>query len=663
MGRNHGADDGARSSVTSRIADVLASLANRLAATTWRSETDTILSWLSAAIGTNGASLFELRPATGRWDAELVSTWPGRGGASPAPETIGELSERWVDILSEGRALPGEPEYVSSYVLRVLERIGRSGSVIVPVVADDEPWGFITLEGPHDVRRLSETDLALLAAIGSVIGAAIARERADRHLRDAELRYQTLVEQIPAITYIDQPDPDSPTRFRPVYVSPQVERILGYRPEELEGNADLWIELLHEEDRERALAADAAHHVTGDPLENEYRLLARSGRTVWVRDGARMVRDELGNPMYSHGVLLDITEQRRAEHRRNESEALLRTVVESEPECVMLLDQRGTVRMMNPAGLQMVEAEAHHDVEGRSVEDLVAPEHSDAIRSLVAATLRGEEGTLEFDVVGLRGTRRSVDSHAVPFRDVSGKIVGCLSITRDITERKRTTAELARTRRELLEILAHELFTPLTVIQGAAITMVQQGDALRPDERGDLLDGVERASQRLRRLVAALAAAARLEDDRISLEREPVQVAELVSRAVRRFPVESDRFDVRVPEPTLEMTADLDLATTALATILDNALDMSEGPIEVEAAERSGRVTVTVLDHGPGIPQGRHEEIFEPFTQIDSSLTRRHEGLGIGLYLARRIMEAHEGHIEVIERPGYGAVIELSFSR
>jgi two-component system sensor histidine kinase VicK len=256
-----------------------------------------------------------------------------------------------------------------------------------------------------------------------------------------------------------------------------------------------------------------------------------------------------------------------------------------------------------------------------------------------------------------------VDSHAVPFRDVSGKIVGCLSITRDITERKRTTAELARTRRELLEILAHELFTPLTVIQGAAITMVQQGDALRPDERGDLLDGVERASQRLRRLVAALAAAARLEDDRISLEREPVQVAELVSRAVRRFPVESDRFDVRVPEPTLEMTADLDLATTALATILDNALDMSEGPIEVEAAERSGRVTVTVLDHGPGIPQGRHEEIFEPFTQIDSSLTRRHEGLGIGLYLARRIMEAHEGHIEVIERPGYGAVIELSFSR
>jgi PAS domain S-box-containing protein len=310
--------------VTSRIADVLSSLANRLATETWRSGTDATFSSLCAAVGAKGASLFELRQSTGRWDAELVSTWPGREGAGPQPRTIGELSERWVQVLTEGRALPGEAEYASWYVLRVLERSGRSGSVIVPVVAGDEPRGFITLDGSN-VRRWSETDLSLLAAIGSVIGAAIAREGTDRHLQDAELRYQTLVEQIPAIAYIDRPDPDSPTRFRPVYFSPQVERILGYRPEELEGNAELWIELLHPDDRERALAADAAHHSTGEPLENDYRLLARDGRIVWVRDEARMVRDEVGAPRFSHGVLLDVTEQKRAElELRGAMEALTR---------------------------------------------------------------------------------------------------------------------------------------------------------------------------------------------------------------------------------------------------------------------------------------------------------------------------------------------------
>jgi signal transduction histidine kinase len=107
--------------------------------------------------------------------------------------------------------------------------------------------------------------------------------------------------------------------------------------------------------------------------------------------------------------------------------------------------------------------------------------------------------------------------------------------------------------------------------------------------------------------------------------------------------------------------ANLELATTALATVLDNALDMSAGPVEIEAAERPGWVTVTVLDHGHGIPPDRRDEIFELFTQVDSSLTRHHEGLGIGLYLARRIMDAHGGHIDVIERRGYGAVFELSF--
>jgi PAS domain S-box-containing protein len=318
-------EGGGTSDMTSRIADVLASIADRLAAKTWRSENDTILSSLCAAVETNGASVFELRPAAGRWDAELVRTWPRREGTSSEPETIGELAGRWVRVLTEGRALPGDSEHGSWYVLRILERSGRSGSVIVPVVAGDKPWGFITLEGSQEARRWSETELTLLAAIGSVIGGSIVREGADEHLRDAELRYQTLVEQIPAITYIDQPDPDSPTRFRPVYLSPQVERILGYRPAELEGNADLWIELLHEEDRERALAADAAHHATGDDLENEYRLLARDGRIVWVRDEARMVLDESGDPSYSHGVLLDITEEKHAElELRGALEALTR---------------------------------------------------------------------------------------------------------------------------------------------------------------------------------------------------------------------------------------------------------------------------------------------------------------------------------------------------
>jgi PAS domain S-box-containing protein len=299
------------SASSSRIAATLAATAQRLAAGDWRPEVDGILSSLADAVGGDAASLFELRPRDERWSGVLTAAWP-RDSASDLV-TIEELPDRWVRLLAEARALAGDTDRTSWYVTRILERGGRPGSLIVPIVTGTEAWGFILLERPRQGPSWSDDDLALLGTIGSVIGAAIVRGRADRHLRDVELRYQTLVEQIPAITYIDQPDPDSPTGFRPVFISPQSEAILGYAPEEIEGDPVLWIQLLHDEDRERALAADAGHHSTGDPLANEYRLLARDGRVVWVHDEARMVTDESGNPAYSHGVLLDITERKLGE--------------------------------------------------------------------------------------------------------------------------------------------------------------------------------------------------------------------------------------------------------------------------------------------------------------------------------------------------------------
>jgi PAS domain S-box-containing protein len=309
---------------SSRIAATLAATTQRLAAGDWRPEVDGLLSSLVDAVGAEAASLFELRPRDERWSAVLVATWP-RETAASEPETLEELSGRWVRLLAEGRALPGDTDRASWYVTRILDRGGRSGSLIVPIVTGNEAWGFITVERPRQRPSWSDDDLALLGAIGSVIGAAIVRERADRHLRDVELRYQTLVEQIPAITYIDQPDPDSPTGFRPIFISPQSQAILGYAPAEIEGDPVLWIQLLHEEDRERALAADARHHSTGDPLANEYRLLARDGRIVWVHDEARMVTDVTGQG-YSHGVLLDITERKLVEqdlHRAMDALALV----------------------------------------------------------------------------------------------------------------------------------------------------------------------------------------------------------------------------------------------------------------------------------------------------------------------------------------------------
>ena len=137
------------------------------------------------------------------------------------------------------------------------------------------------------------------------------RKRAEQKIRDAEQRYRTLVEQIPAVTYIDPvDDPDTS-----LYTSPQIEQMLGYTPQEWQ-NEKLWPKCLHPDDRERILAADKRFEAGGgEPFREEYRLLAKDGSVVWVREEAVLVRDEAGEPLYWQGVFYDLTERKALEER------------------------------------------------------------------------------------------------------------------------------------------------------------------------------------------------------------------------------------------------------------------------------------------------------------------------------------------------------------
>jgi PAS domain S-box-containing protein len=143
------------------------------------------------------------------------------------------------------------------------------------------------------------------------------RRRAEEALGRSEERYRTLVEQIPAVTYIQEPVESSNPKAV-TYMSPQYETILGYPAQSEMIDEEHWQKTLHPADRERVLVEDARTDETGEPFDVEYRIIAGDGRVVWVWDQATLVRNEEGHPLYWLGVQYDITERKRAEEALKE---------------------------------------------------------------------------------------------------------------------------------------------------------------------------------------------------------------------------------------------------------------------------------------------------------------------------------------------------------
>ena len=136
------------------------------------------------------------------------------------------------------------------------------------------------------------------------------RKVATERLAEVEARYRTLLESVPAITYVQRIDKPGT-----VYVSPQVKTILGWEPEDCQDDPDHWEKLLHPDDRERVMAEDARTNASGEPFDVEYRQRTCDGRYVWLHDQATIVRDAEGRPLYWQGLLVDVTERKTAEER------------------------------------------------------------------------------------------------------------------------------------------------------------------------------------------------------------------------------------------------------------------------------------------------------------------------------------------------------------
>jgi PAS domain S-box-containing protein len=333
--------------------------------------------------------------------------------------------------------------------------------------------------------------------------------------------------------------------------------------------------------------------------------------------------------------------------------------------------------------VEFVSPNVHH-VLGYSAQDFLSGRvvYADIIHpddlARVAEEVRShsEAGDLVFEhedyrILDPSGRVRWIRDHTAIWRDAEGRITHYFGYILDSTARhealdaidraRRAAESAARMKSEFLANVSHELRTPLTLILGPLEALLQGEVAPLPEEALRCLRRVRRSAERLAALVSDLLDFARLEAGRETVRRERVDVGALAAALVDEArPVAAARgltLTLASEGEGLCATADPLRLDQILLNLLGNALKFTPagGRVEVSVCRAGAEVEVAVSDTGPGIPADQLGRIFERFEQLDTSLTRRHEGAGIGLALVKALAERMGGSVAVQSQPGEGA--------
>jgi two-component system sensor histidine kinase KdpD len=223
-----------------------------------------------------------------------------------------------------------------------------------------------------------------------------------------------------------------------------------------------------------------------------------------------------------------------------------------------------------------------------------------------------------------------------------------------------------RLQKTLLDAISHDLKTPLTAIMGSLNIILSEGQGLTAGDRKELMAVMYDQAKRLDRLITGILEMTRLEAGAIRLRREPTQLTDVIEIAMAHLPEMSTerRCRVKVPPGLPLVLIDSVLLSHALANLFDNALKFSptDAPIEVEARQADGHVLIGVADRGIGVPADELDRVFEKFyrrKQADA-VQAAATGTGLGLAVAKGIVEAHGGRIWAEQRRGGGIVVRVS---
>jgi two-component system cell cycle sensor histidine kinase/response regulator CckA len=389
-----------------------------------------------------------------------------------------------------------------------------------------------------------------------------------------------------------------------------------------------------------------------------------------VRRGAQdyLVKGDISGPLVMRVVRYAI-ERKQVEAVLRASEARYRTLVETSPNGITLADLEGKLLLCNPQAARLHSYASPEAMVGVNFFKLIAPHDRHPAAANIRKTLNeGRVTNGEYTMLRRDGSPFPAEISTAVQCNTSGAPVGFICITRDITERKKVIdaeKQVVMLEKEFLSKEAGELRAPILSVM-ECLNLLGSGKITGGDGQEMVLRRGVKDVNSLLDMVDELLDFSLLESERLILKREQVDLGKVISEVLGAFKEQAIARRVSLLAGSMEVpllvTADAARMRRVLVRLVQNAINFSDkdGTVLVTAKAMKGKILINVIDEGSGITVEDSERILEKYYQVEHPLNQNTFGMGLGLYTAKQIVEAHGGTLTVSSQLGAGSTFGIS---
>ena len=468
-----------------------------------------------------------------------------------------------------------------------------------------------------------------------------------------ERRYRDLVDNASDMIY--RTDPFG--RF--TFVNPVATRILGFDEGELLSMK--YFELMRPDWVPRAMGFYEKAAKTGESTYLEFPVHKKDGQEIWVGQHVRPIITGARIEGFQ-GMARDITDRVNAQTELRAERDFVSAILDTAPSLIMVLDSQGQIVRFNRA-CEEVSGVSMSEVAGRpfwEVPFILDDDRAEIREAIPRMSASAEPIKVDRVWIGRNGSRHLIAWTVMALRGQSGQPSYLVGLGTDVT----MTRELERLKSQFISMVSHELRTPLTSIRASMQLLIAE-DMTGNEDADQLVRVALSNADRLIRIVNDILDMSKIEAGEMMVAPRRTRLQPILEdsvRSVEGFAKDSGVTITHSADGVHEVIADPDRTVQVLVNLLSNAVKHAPAGsrVEVSAGREGNMAAVAVRDHGPGIPSNKVDFIFEPFTQLDSSDTRRIAGTGLGLTIARALAEKQGGTIRVSSREGQGATFTLT---